>query len=369
MLVPSDLERPQVRYLGLTMAPDLQADRFLRACLREPVDVTPIWMMRQAGRSLPAYRRLRERHSFQDVASAPELCAQVTLMPLDELDVDAAIIFADIMTPLACLGIEYQIVEGTGPVVADPISSVEQVRRMPGISSDEALPELFEAMRIVAKELDAKVPMIGFAGAPFTLASYLVEGRPNPALPKTRALMKENPSAWHALMERIAAVQVDYLRQQVGAGAKAFQIFDSWVGRLSPSEYNEFALPYTARIFTETAHLGVPRIHFGTGTSELLELMTEPGPEVVGVDWQIDLDIAWKRIGYHHAVQGNLDPQLLLGSAEPLINGARKVLDRAGGRAGHIFNLGHGVLPESPLENLKILVDTVHGYPDPKGPA
>lgn len=345
------------------MAPNLRTDRFLRACRREPVDVTPIWMMRQAGRCLPAYRALRKQYSFQQVASTPELCAQVTLMPLDELDVDAAIIFADIMTPLACLGIQYEIVEGTGPVVPDPIRDLKQVSRLPDISPAEALPELLEAMRIVAKEIDGKVPMIGFAGAPFTLASYLIEGRPNRELPKTRALMNGSPEVWHALMARIASVQVDYLHEQVGAGAKAFQIFDSWVGKLSPAEYKEFALPYSAQIFNETALLGVPRIHFGTGTSGLLELMAEPGPEVVGVDWQIGLDTAWERIGYDHAVQGNLDPKLLLGGQEWVVEGAREVLKRAGGRPGHIFNLGHGVLPNSPLENLKLLVDTVHGYP------
>lgn len=352
--------------LGFTMAPNLQADRFLRACRRETVDVTPIWMMRQAGRSLPAYRALRKEYSFNDVASTPELCAQVTLMPLDELDVDAAIIFADIMTPLACLGIQYEIVEGTGPVVPDPIHDLEQVRRLPQIAAAEALPQLFEAMRMVAREVEGKVPMIGFAGAPFTLASYLVEGRPNRELPKTRALMEQNPAVWHALMERIAQIQVGYLEQQVLAGAKAFQIFDSWVGRLSPLEYKEFALPYTAHIFAATAGLGVPRIHFGTGTSELLELMAEPGPEVIGVDSTTDLGAAWERVGYHHAVQGNLDPQLLLGDPEPLVRGAKNVMEQAAGRPGHIFNLGHGVLPDSPLENLKLLVDTVHGYAGPE---
>jgi uroporphyrinogen decarboxylase len=344
------------------MAPNLQADRFLRACRREPVDITPIWMMRQAGRSLPQYRKLRERYSFNDVATTPELCARVTLMPLDELDVDAAIIFADLMTPVACLGIGYEIVEGTGPVVAEPIRTLEQVTALSRVPVPEALPELLEAMRLVAKELDGKVPMIGFAGAPFTLASYLVEGRPDAGLPRTRALMNDRPEVWHALMDLLASVQVEYLEHQVDAGAGAFQIFDSWVGRLTPAEYKEFALPYSARIFAETAGLGVPRIHFGTGTADLLELMAEPEPEVVGVDWRIDLDVAWERIGHNHAVQGNLDPHLLLGDPEAVAAGARGVLDRAGGRPGHIFNLGHGVLPDSPLDNLKLLVDTVHGY-------
>jgi uroporphyrinogen decarboxylase len=241
------------------MASEPRADRFLRACRREPVDVTPIWMMRQAGRSLPAYRRLRQRYGFKAVASTPELCAEVTVMPLDELDVDAAIIFADIMTPVACLGISYEIVEGTGPMVAEPIDSVEQVARLPDIPPAEALPNLFEAMRLAAKRIDGEVPLLGFAGAPFTLASYLVEGRPNPGLPRTRALTASRPEVWHCLLERLTAVLIGYLEQQVEAGAEAFQLFDSWVGALPPEDYRQFALPYSARIFAETARLGVPR--------------------------------------------------------------------------------------------------------------
>lgn len=344
------------------MAPNPQADRFLRACRRETTDLTPIWMMRQAGRSLPAYRRLRESYSFKDVAATPELCAQVTVMPLEELDVDAAIIFADIMTPVACLGIEYEIVEGTGPVVADAIRSTGQVDRLAEIPAAEALPNLFEAIRLVSKQIDGKVPLIGFAGAPFTLASYLVEGRPSPGLPRTRALMTGEPDVWHALMKRLTAVLIGYLEQQVEAGAQAFQIFDSWVGSLSRCEYRELALPYSAQIFAATARLGVPRIHFGTSTSDLLELMAEPGPEVVGLDWRVDLDAAWRRIGHDRAVQGNLDPKVLLQDPATVVEAAERILGQAAGRPGHIFNLGHGVLPDTPLENLKLLVDTVHNY-------
>ena len=344
------------------MAPDPRSDRFLRACRREPVDVTPIWMMRQAGRSLPAYRKLRQKHSFKEVAVTPELCAEVTLMPLAEIPVDAAIIFADIMTPVACLGIDYEIVEGVGPVVAEPIRSTASVARLASIPAAEALPELFDAMRLVSDRLNGEVPMIGFAGAPFTLASYLVEGRPDPALPHTRALMKGDPAAWHGLLDRLTTVLVDYLGRQVDAGAQALQLFDSWVGRLTPDEYRSFALPYSARIFSGTADLGVPRIHFGTGTSQLLELMSSPPTDVVGVDWTVQLDAAWERIGHDKAIQGNLDPRSLLGDSERLIQEAEEVLKRAAGRPGHIFNLGHGVLPDTPLDNLKILVDTVHGY-------
>lgn len=318
--------------------------------------------MRQAGRSLPAYRALRKRYSFKELAETPELCAQVTMMPLDELDVDAAIIFADIMTPVACLGIRYQIVEGTGPVVDDPIRSTQAVEGLDSIPSGEELPALFEAMRLVAKDLDGKIPMIGFAGAPFTLASYLVEGRPNAELTNTKALIKQDPATWHGLMEALTTVLVDYMGQQVEAGAQALQLFDSWAGKLEPAAYEKFALPYSARIFAETAGLGVPRIHFGTNTCELLELMSRPEPDVVGVDWRIPLDLAWERIGADRAIQGNLDPKTLLCSPEEVVAEAKDVLRRAGGRPGHIFNLGHGVLPDSPLDNLKALVDTVHEY-------
>lgn len=319
-------------------------------------------MMRQAGRSLPAYRALRKRYSFKEVASTPELCAEVTLMPLDELDVDAAIIFADIMTPVTCLGIHYEIVEGTGPVVDDPIRSMQAVQRLSSIPAAEELPELFEAMRLVATDVEGRVPMIGFAGAPFTLASYLVEGRPDPHLTNTKALIHQDPGTWHALMEALTTVLVDYMARQVHAGARALQLFDSWAGKLEPAAYEEFALPYSARIFAETAELGVPRIHFGTNTSAMLELMAQPDPEVVGVDWRVPLDLAWERIGVDRAIQGNLDPKTLLGSRAEVLAGAEDILGRAGGRPGHIFNLGHGVLPDSPLDNLKALVDAVHEY-------
>lgn len=318
--------------------------------------------MRQAGRCLPAYRALRKKYSFKEVAETPELCAEVTLMPLQELEVDAAIIFADLMTPVACLGRPYEIVEGTGPVVGDPVRTMADVEQLDRLPSAEVLPQLFEAMRMIAKELDGEVPMIGFAGAPFTIASYLVEGRPNLELPNTRKLMETDPRTWHALMDALSNVLVDYIGQQVEAGAQAIQLFDSWAGRLTPDQYREFALPHSARILAETATAGVPRIHFGTNTADLLTMMAAPDPEVVGVDWRIPLDQAWDRIGRGRAIQGNLDPHLLLESKQQVVSGALDVLRRAGGRPGHIFNLGHGVLPDSPLDNLKALVDTVHEY-------
>jgi uroporphyrinogen decarboxylase len=318
--------------------------------------------MRQAGRSLPAYRKLRERYSFLDVAADADLIAEVTLMPLDELGVDAAIVFADMMTPVASMGITYDIVEGVGPVLDEPIRTLEQVRNLPQIPLTESVPQLYQALATLSNEVDGRAAIIGFSGAPFTLASYLVEGRANQEFPETRRLMESDPETWHALMDRLTTTIIEYLREQVKAGAQAFQIFDSWVGQLSPEQYRRFALPYSARIFASTADLGVPRIHFGTRTAELLELMAEPKPEVVGVDWRIGLDEAWERIGSDLAIQGNLDPRAVLGDPAALVARAEEVLRLAGGRPGHIFNLGHGVLPDSNLDNLKLLVDTVHGY-------
>jgi uroporphyrinogen decarboxylase len=350
-----------MEYVGKTVDPSSKKERFLRACRREPVDVTPIWMMRQAGRSLPAYRRLRERFSFKEIATDAALTAEVTLMPMDALDVDAAIIFADIMTPMAALGVEYDIIEGQGPLIKRPIRSMSELESLDPISVSEAVPELFEAIGIVRKELDGVAPVIGFAGAPFTLASYLIEGRANKEFHHTKRLMHHDAETWHALLDRLAGTIAEYLRTQVQAGIQAFQLFDSWVGQLSPMEYQRYALPHTSRIFRETADLGVDRIHFGTGIKPLLELMALPGPEVIGIDWTVPLDLAWERIG-SRAIQGNLDPRALLGPRHEMIRQAEKVLKLASGRPGHIFNLGHGVLPDTPLGNLKALVETVHSF-------
>jgi uroporphyrinogen decarboxylase len=348
-------------YVGKTVDPSSKKERFLRACRREPVDVTPIWMMRQAGRSLPAYRRLRERFSFKEIATDAALTAEVTLMPMDALDVDAAIIFADIMTPMAALGVEYDIIEGQGPLIKRPIRSMSELESLDPIPVSEAVPELFEAIGIVRKELDGVAPVIGFAGAPFTLASYLIEGRANKEFHHTKRLMHHDAETWHALLDRLAGTIAEYLRTQVQAGIQAFQLFDSWVGQLSPMEYQRYALPHTSRIFRETADLGVDRIHFGTGIKPLLELMALPGPEVIGIDWTVPLDLAWERIG-SRAIQGNLDPRALLGPRHEMIRQAENVLKLASGRPGHIFNLGHGVLPDTPLGNLKALVETVHSF-------
>jgi uroporphyrinogen decarboxylase len=337
-----------------------RAERFLRAARGEPVDCTPIWMMRQAGRSLPGYRKLRERYNLLSIAANPELCAEVTLMPLTVLDVDAAIMFADIMLPLAGLGIEFELVEDVGPRVADPIRSMDQVRMMSSPSAVESVPKTLEAIRLVRKELDGVVPLIGFSGAPFTLASYLIEGGPTREFSKTKAFMFGQAAAWHALMERLVEMVVDYLSAQVDAGVQAVQLFDSWIGALALRDVEEYVLPYTRQILDQIAHLRVPRILFGTNTTLLLEAFSALGPEVVGVDWRITLDDAWERLGPGRAIQGNLDPGVLLGPPKLVVERARDVLARAGGRPGHIFNLGHGVLPDTPVDNLKRLVDLVH---------
>lgn len=318
-------------------------------------------MMRQAGRSLPRYRALREGRSFLDMISRPELMAEITLLPLEELDVDAAVMFADITLVLASLGVRFDIVESVGPVIAEPIRTREQVDRLERIPVAESTPTVLESIRLVRKELDGVVPVIGFAGAPFTLASYLIEGKPSRDFTATKAMMLGDPATWHALMDRLTDLIVEYLTEQIGAGAQAVQLFDSWLGALGPGDVRRSVLPYTQRIFAALEPSDVPRISFGTGTAALLECMADADPDVIGVDWRVDLDHAWQRIG-RRGIQGNLDPAVLLAPADVVVERARDVLARAGGRSGHVFNLGHGVLPDTPVDNLKLLVDTVHGY-------
>jgi uroporphyrinogen decarboxylase len=353
-----------------THAPDVaavgpRAGRLLAACRGERAETTPVWMMRQAGRSLPAYRRLRERIGLVDITRNPELCAQVTLMPLEVLDVDAAIMFADIMLPLAGLSVRFELVEDVGPVVEDPVRSLEQVQRMTSLPAEESVPAVLEAIRIARRELDGRAPLIGFSGAPFTLASYLIEGRPTREFSRTKALMFGDPRTWEALMERLTDMVVEYATAQKAAGIQAFQLFDSWIGALAPVDYETRVLPYVRRILDRIAGLGIPRILFGTGTATLLRHMAGAGADVIGVDWRIPLDDARRIIGEDRPVQGNLDPGVLLGPPDLVRERARDVLRRAGGRPGHIFNLGHGVLPDSPLDNLRLLVDTVHEWDPP----
>jgi uroporphyrinogen decarboxylase len=334
--------------------------RFMDAANRRPVDRTPIWLMRQAGRSLPEYRRLRERWSLVEIVAQPELCAEVTLQPVRRLGVDAAVMFADIMLPLRGMGVDFELVEDVGPVISRPIESPADVERLRVPAGDEAAPEVITAVRQVVAQ--SPVPVICFSGAPFTLASYLVEGRPSRDFKKVKAFMYNQPAAFEQLLSKLAATMSGYLAAQVAAGASAVQVFDSWVGALAVEDYEERVLPHTRAIFASLAHLGIPRVHFGTHTAGLLEPIASAGPDIVSLDWRVPLDRGWQRVGFDRGVQGNLDPAVLLGPPELVRERARDVLRRAGGRPGHIFNLGHGVLPETPLENLQLLVETVHEW-------
>ena len=335
-------------------------DRFLRACRLEAVDVTPVWFMRQAGRYMPEYRAIRARHTLLEICSQPELAAEVTLQPVDRIDVDAAILFSDLLLPLAPMGIPFDFVKGEGPVIETPVRSAEDVNRLKTFDPRDSLGHVLETIRLARRALEGRVPLIGFAGAPFTLASYAIEGGPSSNYAKTKALMYSEPGTWHALLEHLANIVADYLQAQVEAGAQAIQVFDSWVGALGPDDYREFALPHTKRILDATQATGVPVIHFGTGTSTLLPMMREAGGDVIGADWRIPLDDAWTLIGHDRAIQGNLDPTLLLGPVERLMDGVNDVLHRAAGRPGHIFNLGHGMLPETPVEHVQALAHFVH---------
>ena len=341
-------------------------ERFLRACRREPVDATPVWFMRQAGRSFSAYRTLRERYGILELAKTPELCAEVTLMPVHELGVDAAVLFADIMLPLEPMGIGLRIEPEVGPIIDRPIRSAADVAALRPFDP-AGVSFTLDAIRLVRRELDGKAGVIGFSGAPFTLACYLIEGRPSRDFAIAKAFMYREPAAWHDLMERLAAMIVVYLRAQVDAGADVVQLFDSWVGGLGPADYREYVQPHVRQIFV--ALKGVPTIHFGTGTAALLELLAEAGGDVIGLDHRVALADAWRRVGHDRGVQGNLDAARLLAGWEATRDGAQGVLDEAAGRPGHIFNLGHGVLPQTDPQLLRRLVDYVHEQTARTGPA
>jgi uroporphyrinogen decarboxylase len=328
----------------------------VRAARREPVERTPVWFMRQAGRSLPEYRAIRERHSFWEVAHTPELCAEVTLQPVRRHGVDAAVMFADIMTPVLGMGLDVDLVEGVGPVVAQPVRTIADVERLRVPDADEAFAPLLEAIRIVRGELALEQAVVGFCGGPFTVAGYLVEGKPSREFATVKTLMYSEPEVWRALMEKLADCFAGYVAAQARAGADVVQLFDSWVGALSPADYEEFVAPWSARIL---AAVDVPTIHFGTGASTLLPAMARAGGDVIGLDWRIALDDGWAVIGEERGVQGNLDPAVLLGPWERIEAAARDVLARAGGRAGHIFNLGHGVLPGTDPDVISRLAELV----------
>jgi uroporphyrinogen decarboxylase len=340
------------------MAPTPANDRFLRACRRLPVDRTPVWFMRQAGRYLPEYRALRGDRDVLETVRSPDLAVEVTLQPLRRMDVDAAILFADIMVPLAAVGVGVRVEPGVGPVVDDPIRTAGEVGRLRLLEPEADVPFVLESIKLLRKELN--VPLIGFAGAPFTLASYLVEGGPSRDHARTKALMRADPSAWSELMRRLGELTVAYLRGQIEGGAQAVQVFDSWVGALDPDDYRAFVLPTMRDLFRAMSDLEAPVIHFGVGTGELLGLMREAGGDVIGVDWRVPLDAAWDRIGHDRGIQGNLDPAACLAPWERVEEKALRVLARAKDRPGHVFNLGHGVLSETPVENLVRLVELVH---------
>jgi uroporphyrinogen decarboxylase len=333
----------------------MPAPLLVRAARRERVERTPVWFMRQAGRSLPEYRAIRERHSFFEVANEPELCAEVTLQPVRRHDVDAAVMFADIMTPVVGMGIDVELVEGVGPVVEHPIRTARDVERLVVPDPDEAFAPVLEAVRLVRSELPAEKAVIGFCGGPFTVAGYLVEGRPSRELPRTKALMLSEPETWDALMAKLADVFAAYVAAKVRAGADVVQLFDSWVGTLSPAQYRARVAPWSGRILDA---VDVPTIHFGTGAAHLLGDLAAAGGDVIGLDWRLPLDDGWALAG-DRAVQGNLDPAVLTAPWDVVEREAVDVLARADGRAGHIFNLGHGVLPESDPGHLTRLVELV----------
>ncbi len=328
-----------------------------RACRREAVERTPVWFMRQAGRSLPEYREVRERHTLFEVCREPELCAEVTLQPVRAHGVDAAVMFADIMLPVLGMGIDVELVENVGPVIERPIATMADVERLAVPDPDDSLPFILEAVRLVREELPAEQAVIGFAGGPFTVAGYLIEGRPTRDFLKTKGCMYRSPDVWHALMEKLADTFAAYLRAKVRAGADVIQLFDSWVGALSVDDYREFVAPYSARIL---ASQDVPTIHFGTGTAHLLGDLARVGGDVIGLDWRIPIDRGWALVGERRGVQGNLDPALLLGPWERAEAAAAKILSAVAGRRGHVFNLGHGVLPATDPADLRRLAELVH---------
>ncbi|HEY3313144.1 MAG TPA: uroporphyrinogen decarboxylase [Anaerolineales bacterium] len=337
-------------------------DRFLRACRREPVDVTPVWFMRQAGRYMAEYRAIREKYSLLEICYQPELAAEVTLQPVRALGVDAAILFADILLPAIPLGVGLEFAKGEGPLLQNPVRSLEDVKRLRPVDPEADLGYVMQAIRLLRGEL-GQTPLIGFCGAPFTVASYIVEGGSTREFLKTKRMMYSDPATWHALMEKLSDVLAGYIVAQIRAGAQAVQIFDSWVGALSPQDYIEHVQPYSRRVLQAAREQGVPVIHFGTGASTLLPAMKAAGGSVLGLDWRMPLDQGWKMLGHDVAVQGNLDPAVLFAPREEIHKRVDDILRRAGGRPGHIFNLGHGILQHTPVENVREVVEMVHAVP------
>ena len=334
--------------------------RFLKACHGEATDCTPVWFMRQAGRYLEEYQNLRQKHSLLEICGNPDLAKEVTLQPIRRFDLDAAIIFADILLPLKSMGVNFEFSKGEGPVIEGPIRSPQDVVRLHVGEPEEDLSFVFQAIQSVRSELDSSIALVGFAGAPFTVASYMIEGGYSRNFLHTKLLMYAYPEAWHQLMETVSEVMARYLIAQIEAGAQVIQLFDSWVGCLDVVDYQRYVLPYSKKIFDRLGDFPVPLIHFGTGTAMLLESMQEAGGTVIGVDWRIGLREARQRLGLEVSVQGNLDPVAMLAPREFLEEKVDQVLDQIENRDGHIFNLGHGILPQTPVENVEHVVEWVH---------
>lgn len=336
--------------------------RFLKACRGEPVDVTPVWFMRQAGRYMKEYRRLKEKYSFLEMCKTPELAAEVTLQPLKAMEVDAAIIFADILLPLEPMGTGLEFIVGDGPSIPRPVRTPRDVENLKPVNAEEQLGFVADAIRMARQEINGKLPLIGFAAAPFTLCSYMVEGGKSSDFKTTKLLMYEHPETWKLLMEKVSVVLIDYLKMQVNAGAQALQVFDSWVGCINPRDYREFILPYSKMVMDGIKSAGTPVINFSTNTSAMLNLIGQAGGDVIGFDWRVHLDDAWKCVGEDKAVQGNLDPCVLFAPIPIIKQRVHDILRRAGGRPGHIFNLGHGILQHTPVDHVKAVVEMVHEY-------
>jgi len=337
----------------------MKNDRFLRACYFEEVDCTPIWLMRQAGRYMQEYRKIREKHSFWEMCKNPKLAAEVTLQPVKKLGVDAAILFSDILVPVEAMGAEIEFTEKKGPVIRNAAESFEDIESL-DTDIEKRVDFVSEEIEILKSRLD--VPLIGFSGAPFTLASYLVEGGGSVNYIKTKAMMHREPKLFASLMSKLSEAVIRYLFVQIDAGVDALQIFDTWAGCLSPDDYEKFALPYTKKIISALKKENVPIINFAKDGASLLELRKKAGGSVIGIDWRVNLDEAWKRIGYKFAIQGNLDPVALFADKKEIERQAKEILKRAENRSGHIFNLGHGILPETPVENVVALVKAVHKH-------
>ncbi len=344
--------------LDHSLVSNLQS-RFLATCHRQPTDTTPVWFMRQAGRYMPEYRVLREKYSLLEICYHPELAAEVTLQPVRALGVDAAILFADILLPAIPLGVGLEFAKGEGPILQNPVRTLDDVRSLRPVDPETDLGYVMDAIRILRGELK-EIPLIGFCGAPFTVASYIIEGGASREFLKTKTMMYSDPQTWHALMEKLSCVLTDYLLAQIRAGAQAVQVFDSWVGALGPADYVEFVQPYSRRILRTAQATGVPVIHFGTDTATLLPAMKAAGGTVLGLDWRIPLDYGWNLLGQDVAIQGNLDPAVLFAPLPEIKKRVTDILRRADGKPGHIFNLGHGILQNTPVDNVKAVVDMVH---------